>query len=270
MLQESLLKGTALKRTMNLKVIDTHAHYDDEAFDEDRDELLNEILENSVEKIITIGCTMERSIMALELAEKYTEIYCAVGIHPEDCYDLPDNYLEEIRKMVLSSKKVVAIGEIGLDYHSEGYNREQQIKVFKEQLALAKELSFPVVIHSREATLDTMEIIREFKPKGVMHCFSGSAETAKEIINLGMMISFTGVITFKNAKKAVEACSAIPLDRIMLETDCPYMAPVPHRGKRNNSSYVYNIAEKIAEIKNISVDETIRICNENAVRFFGL
>ena len=270
MLRESLSKGTALKRTMKLKVIDTHAHYDDEAFDEDRNELLKEMFENSVERIITIGCTMERSRMALELAEKYDEIYCAVGIHPEDCYDLPENYLDELKDMALSSKKVVAIGEIGLDYHSEGYKRDRQITVFKEQLALAKELSLPVVIHSREATLDTMEILREYKPKGVMHCFSGSAETAREIIDLGMMISFTGVITFKNAKKAVEACSAIPLDRIMLETDCPYMAPVPYRGKRNISSYVYNIAEKIAEIKGISVKETIEICNENAVRFFGL
>lgn len=255
---------------MKLKVIDTHSHYDDEAFDEDRDEILKEMLNNSVEKIITIGCTMERSRMALELAEKYDNIYCAVGIHPEDCYELPENYLEELRKMAQSSKKVVAIGEIGLDYHSEGYKKEKQIEVFKEQLILAKELSLPVVIHSREATLDTMEILREFKPEGVMHCFSGSAETAREIIDLGMMISFTGVITFKNAKKAVEACSAIPLDKIMLETDCPYMAPVPYRGKRNISSYVYNIAEKIAEIKGISVKEAIETCNENAVRFFGL
>ena len=255
---------------MELKVIDTHSHYDDEAFDEDRDELLKEMLRESVDKIITIGCTMERSRMALELAEKYENIYCAVGIHPEDCYELQADYLEELRKMAQSSKKVVAIGEIGLDYHSEGYKKEKQIEVFKEQLILAKELSLPVVIHSREATLDTMEILREFKPEGVMHCFSGSAEIAREIIDLGMMISFTGVITFKNAKKAVEACSAIPLDRIMLETDCPYMAPVPYRGKRNISSYVYNIAEKIAEIKGITVKKAIETCNENAVRFFGL
>lgn len=255
---------------MKLKVIDTHAHYDDEAFDEDRNKLLTEMLENSVENIITIGCTMERSRMALDLAERYDKIYCAVGIHPEDCYDLPENYLDELKEMALSNKKVVAIGEIGLDYHSEGYKKEKQITVFKEQLSLAKELNLPVVIHSREATLDTMEILRELKPNGVMHCFSGSADTAREIVNLGMMISFTGVITFKNAKKAVEACSAIPLDRIMLETDCPYMAPVPYRGKRNISSYVYNIAEKIAEIKGISVEEAIEACNNNAVRFFGL
>lgn len=255
---------------MKLKVIDTHAHYDDEAFDGDRDELLKEMLANSVDKIITIGCTMERSRMALNLAEKYQGIYCAVGIHPEDCYELPENYIEDLRRMASASKKVVAIGEIGLDYHSEGYKKEQQIRVFKEQLTLAKELNLPVVIHSREATLETMEILREYKPKGVMHCFSGSAETARGIIDLGMMISFTGVITFKNAKKAVEACSAIPLERIMLETDCPYMAPVPYRGKRNISSYVYNIAEKIAEIKNISVEEAIETCNNNAIRFFGL
>ena len=255
---------------MNPKVIDTHAHYDDEAFDEDRDSLIKGMLSDSVEKIITIGCSLERSRMALELAEKYDNIYCAVGIHPEDCYDLPENYLSEIEKMARSSKKVVAIGEIGLDYHWEGYKKKKQAEVFREQLALAKELSLPVVIHSRDATQDTIEILREYRPKGVMHCFSGSAETAREIIDLGMMISFTGVITFKNARKAVEACSVIPIERLMLETDCPYMAPVPHRGQRCNSSMVHFTAEKVAEIKGLSVKETIEICNENAVRFFGL
>ncbi len=255
---------------MNPKVIDTHAHYDDEAFDDDRDELLKEMLSDSVEKIITIGCSLERSRMALELAEKYEKIYCAVGIHPEDCYDLPKDYLSQIRNMAESSKKVVAIGEIGLDYHWEGFKKKKQIEVFREQLSLAKELSLPVVIHSRDATQDTMEILREFRPKGVMHCFSGSAETAREILDLGMMISFTGVITFKNARKAVEACSVIPIERLMLETDCPYMAPVPFRGQRCNSSMVHNTAEKVAEIKGLSVRETIEICNENAVRFFGL
>jgi len=254
---------------MSLKVIDTHAHYDDDAFDSDRDELLCDMLENTVDSIITIGCSLESSLNSVRLAEKYERIYAAVGIHPGDCENLPDNYIEQLKNLA-ECKKVVAIGEIGLDYHYEGYDREHQIECFKKQLELAKEINLPVVIHSREATKDTMDILKEYKPVGVMHCFSGSVETAREIIDLGMMISFTGVLTFKNSKKAVEACSDIPLDRIMLETDCPYMAPVPHRGERNNSSYVYHIAEKLAEIKNISVEEAIRTCNNNAKKFFGL
>ena len=254
---------------MNLKVIDTHAHYDDEAFDCDRDELLQRLLSSSVDKIITIGCSLERSRMAAELSGKYDNIFAAVGIHPEDCYDLPEDYLYQIEQLA-SGKKVVAIGEIGLDYHYEGYNKELQQKCFKEQLQLAARLDMPVVVHSRDATKDTLEILRENKPKGVVHCFSGSAETAREILEIGMMISFTGVLTFKNARKAVEACSVIPLDRLMLETDCPYMAPVPYRGERCDSSMVYNIAEKVAEIKGITVEEVIKTCNRNAEEFFGL
>lgn len=254
---------------MNLKVIDTHAHYDDDAFDADRHELLKEMLGSTVDSIITIGCSLERSHTAVEIAEKYERVYAAVGIHPEDCYNLPENYID-ILKELSKNPKVVAIGEIGLDYHYDGYKKKMQIDCFKKQLELASEINLPVVIHSREATQDTMEILKEYKPRGVMHCFSGSAETALEIINLGMMISFTGVLTFKNAKKAVEACRAIPIERLMLETDCPYMAPVPHRGERNNSSYVYHIAEKVAEIKNLSVKEVIEICNSNAISFFGL
>lgn len=254
---------------MNLKVIDTHAHYDDEAFDSDREELLQRLLSSSVDKIITIGCSLERSRMAAELSGKYDNIFAAVGIHPEDCYDLPEDYLYQIEQLA-SGKKVVAIGEIGLDYHYEGYSKELQQKCFKEQLRLAAKLDMPVVVHSRDATKDTLDILREYKPKGVVHCFSGSAETAREILEIGMMISFTGVLTFKNAKKAVEACSVIPLERLMLETDCPYMAPVPFRGERCDSSMVYNIAEKVAEIKGISVSEVIKTCNNNAEEFFGL
>lgn len=254
---------------MNVKVIDTHAHYDDPAFDSDRDELLTEILNESVDKLITIGCSIEGSRNAIKIAEKFPSVYASVGIHPSDCMGSSDNYIDILREMS-KNKKVVAIGEIGLDYHYDGYDKETQIDCFIKQLELAKELSLPVIIHSREATSDTMDILRKYKPKGVVHCFSGSVETAREIIELGMMISFTGVLTFKNSRKAVEACSAIPMERIMLETDSPYMAPVPHRGKRNNSSYVLHVAEKVAEIKNMTIDEVITICNENAVRFFGL
>lgn len=254
---------------MNMKVIDTHAHYDDSAFDSDRYELLNNILETSVEKIITIGCSLEGSRDAIEIAEKFPSVYASVGIHPSDCMGLPENYIEILSEMS-NNKKVVAIGEIGLDYHYDGYDRNAQIDCFIKQLGLAEKLSLPVIVHSREATADTMDILRKYRPRGVVHCFSGSVETAREIVNLGMMISFTGVLTFKNSKKAVEACKEIPLERIMLETDSPYMAPVPHRGERNNSSYVYHVAEKVAEIKNMTVEEVINICNNNANNFFGL
>lgn len=254
---------------MNLKVTDTHAHYDDRAFDADRYELLGEILESSVEKIITIGCSLESSRKAIEIAEKFPNIYASVGVHPSDCMGLPDDYIKTLRQLS-EHKKVVAIGEIGLDYHYDGYNRETQIDCFVKQLELAETLKLPVIIHSREATRDTMDILHRYKPKGVVHCFSGSVETAREIIDLGMMISFTGVLTFKNSKKAVEACRETPLDRLMLETDSPYMAPVPHRGERNDSSNVIHVAEKVAEIKNMTVEEVVEICNKNAAAFFGL
>lgn len=252
-----------------IKTIDTHAHYDAEEFDADRDELLTQLFAESVDSIITMGCSLKSSAAALKLAEKYERMYAAVGIHPEDCENLPDDYISQI-KTLAANKKVRAIGEIGLDYHYDGFSREKQIACFKEQLKLAQELDFPVVIHSRDATKDTLDILAEYRPRGVVHCFSGSAETAREILRLGLMISFTGVLTFKNAKKAVEACEVIPLDRIMLETDCPYMSPVPHRGERCDSSMVRFTAEKLAQIKGISTDEAILACNRNAIEFFGL
>ena len=252
-----------------IKTIDTHAHYDAEEFDEDRDELLKRLFAESVDSIITMGCSLKSSAAALKLAEKYERMYAAVGIHPEDCENLPADYISQI-KALAANKKVRAIGEIGLDYHYDGSDREKQIACFEEQLSLAKELDLPVVIHSRDATKDTLDILEKYRPHGVVHCFSGSSETAREILRLGLMISFTGVLTFKNAKKAVEACEAIPLDRIMLETDCPYMSPVPHRGERCDSSMVRFTAEKLAQIKGISTDEAILACNKNAVEFFGL
>lgn len=252
-----------------IKTIDTHAHYDAEEFDADRDELLTRLFAESVDSIITMGCSLKSSAAALKLAEKYERMYAAVGIHPEDCENLPDDYISQI-KTLAANKKVRAIGEIGLDYHYDGFSREKQIVCFKEQLKLAQELDFPVVIHSRDATKDTLDILAEYRPRGVVHCFSGSAETAREILRIGLMISFTGVLTFKNAKKAVEACEVIPLDRIMLETDCPYMSPVPHRGERCDSSMVRFTAEKLAQIKGISTDEAILACNRNAIEFFGL
>ena len=250
-----------------IKITDTHSHYDDEAFDSDRYELLDRLLAEKCEKIVTLGCDIEKSRFDLKLAERYENVYAAVGVHPENCSDERDDYLTELRALAMHPK-AAAIGEIGLDYHWEGYDRERQIRFFREQLELARELDLPVCVHSRDCTKDIMDILRKYKPEGVMHCFSGSIETARELLSFGMMISFTGLLTFKNARKATEAAEYIPLDRIMLETDCPYMAPVPHRGERNDSGNLIFTAQKLAEIKGLTVEETVRICNENAERFF--
>lgn len=252
-----------------LTYIDSHAHYDDEQFDADRDELLLRLNKGGVRNIVNIGCTIERSQFSVELAKKYPFVYAAVGIHPEDASDAPSGYLDIIRKMA-EYEKVVAIGEIGLDYHFEGFDREMQIRFFEEQLDLAKEMGLPVVIHSRDAAEDTMNILQKRgEVSGVMHCFSGSAETAKQVLALGMNISFTGVLTFKNARRAVEALKVIPLDRLMLETDCPYMAPEPNRGKRCDSGMIVNVIEKIAEIKEVSPELVAEKTMENTMKLFS-
>ena len=253
-----------------IKLTDTHAHYDSEAFDGDRYELLDRLFEESVNKIVTVGCACESWQPVIRLAERYDNLYAALGLHPEDIYDLQGDYLQQLEELA-KHPKVKAIGEMGLDYHYESYDRELQIKIFREQLQLADKLSMPVIIHSRDAAADTLEILHDLRPKkAVMHCFSGSAETAREILSLGLYISFTGVITFKNARRAVEACAEVPLDRLMLETDCPYMAPVPCRGQRCDSSMIRSTAEKIGEIKGLTADEVIKLCNENADRFFEM
>jgi len=251
-----------------IKITDTHSHYDDEAFDSDRYELLKRLFSESCEKIVTLGCNLEKSRTSLKIAEKFDNMYAAVGIHPENCNEVGENYLDELKSLA-SHPKAVAVGEIGLDYHWEPFDKEREKRFFREQTELAAELDLPICVHSRDSTKDALDILREYKPKGVMHCFSGSIDTARAILSFGMMISFTGLLTFKNAKKAIEACRFIPIDRIMLETDCPYMAPVPHRGERNDSGYLCYTAEKLAEIKGMSVDETIAICNENAEKFFN-
>lgn len=250
-------------------IFDTHAHYDDEAFNEDRDELLKSIHAEGVKHIINCGCDEKSSRTALSFSDKYDFMYAAVGIHPEN---INENYKEELGaiKEMTKEKKVVAIGEIGLDYYWDTSKKELQKEIFRKQIEMANELSLPVIIHDREAHGDTLDILRELKPKGVLHCFSGSAETAKEILSLGMYIGFGGALTFKNARKAIEVAQIVPLDRILLETDCPYMAPVPMRGKRNQSSYIAYVAEKMAEIKGISAQEVIDSATENAKRLFGI
>lgn len=254
---------------MSVKIIDSHAHYDDSAFDGDREQLLSSMFESSVQLVIEMGCSMESSRNSVALSQKYPQIYAAIGVHPEDCRKVYDGYIEELEQLS-RNEKVVAIGEIGLDYHYDGFDREKQIEVFEQQLILAQRLNLPVVIHSRDATKDCMELLKKYKPKGVVHCFSGSAETAKEIISLGMYIGFTGVLTFKNARKAIEACEVIPTDRLLLETDCPYMAPVPFRGKRCDSTMIRFTAEKMAEIKGVTPDKIQEICNNNAKILFAI
>ncbi|MBE6043933.1 TatD family hydrolase [Clostridium thermopalmarium] len=234
-------------------IFDSHAHYDDDSFDEDREKVIEEIHNNGVIAVLNCGASFQGAKDSVKLAEKYDFFYAAVGIHPENAYELTDETLKEIREMT-KNPKVKAIGEIGLDYYwEENPPKDVQKEVFRKQMALAKDLGLPVVIHDREAHGDTLEIMKEFpEVKGVVHCFSGSVEFARECLKLGYYIGFTGVITFKNAKKIIEVAKEVPMDRILVETDAPYMAPTPHRGKRNQSDYIKFIIEKIAEIKEVS------------------
>ncbi len=248
---------------------DTHAHLDDEQFNSDRKEIIEKIRLSGVGLVNNIGASIESSYASIELAEKYDFIRAVVGVHPSEVYDMTEDDIEALRKMA-AHKSVVAIGEIGLDYHYDDTDPILQKKWFCRQLDLAKELNMPVVIHDRDSKGECIEILREKEiHRGVVHCFSGSAETAKLILDMGLHISFTGVVTFKNAKRAIEALKIIPMDKIFIETDCPYMAPEPHRGTRNDSSLVCHIAEKIAEIKNLSYDEVVDITTQNAIQFFG-
>lgn len=250
-------------------IFDSHAHYTDKAFDIDRKELLDSLKESGVCGVITCGADLESSKSASLLSQEYNYIYFACGIHPEEVDNLPENYIDILRELSKNTK-CVAIGEIGLDYYWRQDNKQEQKKVFVEQLLLAKELGLPVIIHSREANEDTLQILKEYKPQGVLHCFSGSVETAKEILKLGMYIGLGGAVTFKNARKPVEVADFLPLDRLLLETDCPYMAPVPMRGKRNDSSLISHIAQKIGEIKCIEPQIVVDSATENVKTLFNL
>jgi len=249
---------------------DTHAHYDDERFDEDRYELLAAMPENGVSLILNPGCDGETSLKAMALAERFEHIYAAVGWHPHEAEGYTDESAGLLRRW-LDEPKVKAIGEIGLDYYYDFSPRDRQKEVFRSQMEIAREKNVPVIIHDRDAHGDCMDIIREFPGvKGVFHCYSGSAEMARQLIDMGWYISFTGAITFKNARRALESIELCPLDRIMIETDCPYLAPVPHRGKRNDSRMLPYMAQVIADIKGMSAQEAARICTENGKRFFGI
>ena len=254
-----------------MTLYDTHAHYDDSRFDEDRDALLPELHRQGIALINDIGTDIPSSRQAIALAEKYPFVYAVVGGWPGNVGDMTETDLETYREMS-RHEKVVAIGEIGLDYHYDDVPRDIQKHWFERQLSLAAEVELPVVVHEREAHGDGMEIVRRWADRvtGVFHCFSGSAEMAAELADLGWYVSFTGVVTFKNARRALEAVAAVPMDRIMIETDAPYMAPVPYRGRRNHSGYVPLVAEKIAEVKGMTLEEVAKITTENGKRFFRI
>lgn len=252
-------------------LFDTHAHYDAEQFDGDRDEVLSALPLSGVGLVVNPGCDLDSSQAAAGLAARYGHVYAAVGYHPENCGPYAPGDLERLRALA-GRPKVVAIGEIGLDYHWEDNpSRELQQEVFRAQMALAEELGLPVIVHDRDAHRDSMEAVRAFPGvRGVFHCFSGSAEMARELVRLGWMISFTGVLTYKNGRRAAEAAAAVPLDRIMLETDSPYMSPVPCRGTRNDSRHLGYICRRLAEIKGVSEEECARVTAENGRRFFRI
>lgn len=247
-------------------IFDSHAHYDDAKFDDEREALLAELPSRGVCGVVNCGCDTASSKTALKLADSYGYIYAAVGIHPEN---IGGGTVNEIRTLV-KHKKCVAIGEIGLDYYWVSDNKEQQKELFSQQLDLANEINKPVIVHDRDAHSDTLELLKKHRPKGVVHSFSGSSEMAKEILKLGMYIGIGGVITFKNAKKLPEVVKMLPEDRFLLETDAPYLTPVPYRSKINNSAMIYLTAQKIAEIRNTDTAHILAAARENAKNLFGI
>lgn len=260
--------------TMNkeiLPIFDSHAHYDSEQFDPDRETLLRDTLpQKGVVGILNMGSDIPACLSTLELCRQYPYIYGAVGIHPECAKDLPADWLQQVEGW-LREEKIVAVGEIGLDYHwLDACPKETQHIVFAAQLDLANRLGLPVVVHDREAHADTLDFLRRYRPKGVVHCFSGSAETAREVLSLGLYIGLGGVVTFKNARHAVDVARSVPLDRLLLETDAPYMAPVPCRGQRNDSSLICHVIQRVAEIKEIAPETVANAAIENTKRLFAI
>lgn len=257
----------------NCGIFDSHVHLDDEQFDNDREELISALPSLGVTKAVNVGADMNSSAASVALADKYDFIYAAVGVHPHDCASVTCSDIEILNAYVKNNKKTVAIGEIGLDYHYDDTLRDVQQRVFRMQMELARNTDMPVILHIRDAFEDALGIMKYFgkmPANGVVHCFGGSVEFAHEVLALGYKIGIGGVVTFSNAKKLVSVTEAVSLDDILLETDCPYMAPTPYRGKRNDPSYAVLSAQKIAQIKNISVDEVIRTTHHNANRLFGI
>ena len=252
-------------------LFDTHAHMDDRAFDQDRLALIASLPEQGVGLVMNPGCSLASSRNADALSKSFDFLYAAVGSHPDAADEVNEAVLEEYRQLVRQNPKIKAIGEIGLDYHYEDIPRALQLKAFRAQMALAEELDLPVIVHERDAHADGMAVIDEFPTvKGVFHCYSGSAEMAAELVKRGWYIGFTGVLTFKNARKSLEVAASVPLERLVLETDCPYMAPEPFRGKRNHPGYLYRMAERLAQLRELSVEEIQRITTENGKRLYRI
>ena len=254
---------------MYTNIFDTHAHYDDEAFDDDRDSLILSLKDRGVVGIVSCGCDIASTVANQNLSHSFDDFYFAAGFHSENLEDFSVEDLEKLEPF-FADEKCVAVGEIGLDYHWMNSTKEKQREVFVAQIELAKAKGLPVIVHDREAHGDTLDILKATKPSGVLHCFSGSVEMAREVIKLGMFLGFNGVATFKNARKIPEVIREIPLDRIVLETDCPYLAPEPHRGKRNDSSFIPFIAQRIGEILGISAQEVFDVTNKNARALYNL
>ena len=261
-------QGADILRPM---IFDSHAHYDSTQFDEDRGQLLAGMKDSGVGTIINVGASLEGCESSVKLAGEYDFIYAAVGVHPDDIGDLNEETFARLRELA-GSKKVVAIGEIGLDYHWDTHPRQLQKYWFIRQLSLARDMGLPVIIHSRDAAKDTFDIMAQNASglKGVIHCYSYSPQMAMDYVKLGFHIGLGGVVTFKNAKKSKETAAVIPMENLLLETDCPYMAPVPFRGKRNNSAYIDYVAAEIAQIRGITKEEVIRGTAKNAERLFNI
>jgi len=255
-----------------VRVFDTHAHYDSGAFNADRMEVLADLPRQGVELVLNPGCDLASSKTAVALAEAFPHVYAAVGVHPSDCGEWTEGHIAALRELALNHPKVRAIGEIGLDYYwKDNPPKDFQKQVFHAQMELAEELGLPVIVHDREAHQDCLEVVKAHpNVTGVYHCYSGSLEDAKTLTKLGWMISFTGVVTYKNARKSLEVIEWLPMDRIMIETDSPYLTPEPFRGKRNDSGKVHLVAETIARVKGIDPEEAARITLENGRRFFGI
>ena len=253
-------------------IFDTHAHYDDDAFDEDRDELLSGMAAKNVEYIVNVGASMASSERSVKLAEKYPFVYAAVGVHPDEVGELDEEKFAKLREWT-KHEKVKAVGEIGLDYYWDKEGHDLQKHWFMRQMELAHEANLPMIVHSREAAKDTLDMVIAAKPldlSGIIHCYSYSVEQAREYLNMGYYIGIGGVLTFKNAKKLKEVAEYAPLSQIVLETDCPYLAPTPFRGKRNDSSKIAYVVEELAAIKQIPVEEVLRITNENGKKLYHI
>lgn len=253
------------------KIFDTHAHYDDDQFDADREVVLNGLLEQGVELVVNVGASLKGCSASVQLANQYSHVYAAVGVHPDEVGDLNDQTFEEM-KALFQNDKVVAVGEIGLDYYWDNESHDVQKEWFVKQLNLARELDLPVIIHSREAAEDTFQVMKEHGQGlvGVIHCYSYSVEMAKEYVKMGYYLGVGGVVTFNNAKKLKEVVKAIPLEQLVVETDAPYLSPVPNRGKRNTSANLVQVVEKIAELKEVTYEEVVAVTNENGKKLYRI